>query len=106
MTTPSSLRLAGAALAAAVLAGCTTTPPRLTLPKGEPLAISVQAPPPGKGPIPISNQAMGNNVGTGKDYTLFALIDGVVKYERTKNDRKKVSVYPGISSDQSAPASA
>ena len=49
----------------------------------------------------------GNNVGTGKDYTLFALIDGVVKYERTKNDRKKVSVYPGVSSDQSAaPASA
>jgi large subunit ribosomal protein L27 len=48
----------------------------------------------------------GNNVGTGKDYTLFALIDGVVKYERTKNDRKKVSVYPGISSDQSAAAPA
>ena len=35
---------------------------------------------------------------------LFALIDGVVKFERTKNDRKKVSVYPGISSDQSAPS--
>jgi large subunit ribosomal protein L27 len=48
----------------------------------------------------------GNNVGTGKDYTLFALVDGVVKYERTKNDRKKVSVYPGISSDQSKSASA
>lgn len=43
----------------------------------------------------------GNNVGTGKDYTLFALIDGVVKFERTKNDRKRVSVYPGVSSDQS-----
>ncbi len=36
----------------------------------------------------------GNNVGCGKDYTLFALIDGVVKYERMGKDRKKVSVYP------------
>lgn len=36
----------------------------------------------------------GNNVGLGKDYTLFALIDGVVKYERYGADRKKVSVYP------------
>ena len=36
----------------------------------------------------------GNNVGTGKDYTLFALVDGVVKFDRTKNDRKRVSVVP------------
>jgi large subunit ribosomal protein L27 len=36
----------------------------------------------------------GNNVGTGKDYTLFATINGVVKYERLGKDRKKVSVYP------------
>ena len=36
----------------------------------------------------------GNNVGCGKDYTLFALIDGIVKYERMGKDRKKVSVYP------------
>jgi large subunit ribosomal protein L27 len=35
----------------------------------------------------------GNNVGLGKDYTLFALIDGVVKIERLGRDRKKVSVY-------------
>ena len=35
----------------------------------------------------------GNNVGVGKDYTLFALIDGVVKFEPTSNDRRKVSVY-------------
>jgi large subunit ribosomal protein L27 len=35
----------------------------------------------------------GNNVGCGKDYTLFALIDGVVKFERKGKDRKKVSVY-------------
>ena len=35
----------------------------------------------------------GNNVGCGKDYTLFALVDGVVKFERLGKDRKKVSVY-------------
>ena len=36
----------------------------------------------------------GNNVGTGKDWTLFALVDGVVKFERQGRDRKRVSVYP------------
>ena len=36
----------------------------------------------------------GNNVGLGKDYTLFALIDGYVKFERKDKKRKKVSVYP------------
>lgn len=35
----------------------------------------------------------GNNVGCGKDYTLFALVDGVVAYERMGRSRKKVSVY-------------
>ncbi len=35
----------------------------------------------------------GNNVGLGKDYTIFAKIDGVVKYERLDKKRKKVSVY-------------
>ena len=35
----------------------------------------------------------GNNVGLGKDYTLFAKIDGVVVYERKDRSRKKVSVY-------------
>jgi large subunit ribosomal protein L27 len=35
----------------------------------------------------------GVNVGLGKDYTLFATIDGVVKYERQGRSRKKVSVY-------------
>ena len=35
----------------------------------------------------------GNNVGCGKDYTLFALVEGVVKFERLGKDRKKVSVY-------------
>ena len=36
----------------------------------------------------------GENVGTGRDYTLFALIDGKVTFERLGKDRKKVSVYP------------
>jgi large subunit ribosomal protein L27 len=35
----------------------------------------------------------GNNVGVGKDHTLFALIDGNVKYEQATKDRRKVSVY-------------
>ena len=35
----------------------------------------------------------GNNVGKGKDDTLYALIDGKVKYERKDKDRKMVSVY-------------
>lgn len=35
----------------------------------------------------------GNNVGTGRDYTLFALVDGLVKYERMGHARRKVSVY-------------
>jgi len=35
----------------------------------------------------------GNNVGLGKDYTIYAKIDGVVKYERLDKTRKKVSVY-------------
>lgn len=36
----------------------------------------------------------GNNVGRGKDDTLFSLIDGVVAFERKGKNRKKVSVYP------------
>ncbi len=35
----------------------------------------------------------GNNVGMGNDYTLFALVDGIVKFE-TKRGKKVVSVYP------------
>jgi large subunit ribosomal protein L27 len=42
----------------------------------------------------------GSNVRLGRDYTLYATVDGVVKYERLGKDRKKVSVYP------QAPASA
>ena len=37
----------------------------------------------------------GNNVGLGRDHTLFALIGGAVKYEPAGNNRRKVSVYAG-----------
>ena len=36
----------------------------------------------------------GVNVGMGRDYTLFALIDGVIRYERFGKDRRRVSVEP------------
>ena len=36
----------------------------------------------------------GNNVGLGKDHTLFALIDGVVKFEHKTRAKKRASVYP------------
>mgnify|MGYP000213791255 CR=1 FL=1 len=36
----------------------------------------------------------GENVGRGSDDTLFALVDGKVKFERVGRDRKKVSIYP------------
>ena len=36
----------------------------------------------------------GENVGMGRDYTLFAKVDGIVRYERLDKKRKKVSVYP------------
>ena len=35
----------------------------------------------------------GTNVGIGKDDTLFALVDGTVKFERLGKDRRKCSVY-------------
>jgi len=35
----------------------------------------------------------GNNVGLGRDYTLFAKIDGIVAFERLGKDKKKISVY-------------
>jgi large subunit ribosomal protein L27 len=40
-----------------------------------------------------SNIKPGTNVGVGKDYTLYALIDGAVKFEPASNTRRKVSVY-------------
>ena len=38
----------------------------------------------------------GTNVGKGSDDTLFALVDGTVKFERKGKDKKKVSVYPVV----------
>jgi large subunit ribosomal protein L27 len=39
----------------------------------------------------------GKNVGLGRDHTLFALIDGVGRFERKGRDKKQVSVYPPAS---------
>jgi len=36
----------------------------------------------------------GMNVGIGKDHTIYALIDGIMKFERKDKKRKKLSVYP------------
>ena len=36
----------------------------------------------------------GTNVGLGRDFTLFAMIDGEVKYEWAAKDKRRVSVYP------------
>jgi len=38
----------------------------------------------------------GNNVGLGRDHTLFALINGTVRFENATKDRKKVSVYAPV----------
>jgi len=40
----------------------------------------------------------GANVGLGRDYTLFAKIDGIVKFENFGRNRKRVSVYPADAS--------
>jgi len=36
----------------------------------------------------------GRNVGLSRDYNIYALIDGVVKFERANREKQKVSVYP------------
>lgn len=41
----------------------------------------------------------GANVGMGRDYTLFSLVDGTVKFETRKDDRKYVSVIPAEQSE-------
>lgn len=38
----------------------------------------------------------GNNVGKGRDDTLFAKVDGIVTFERKDRDRLKISVYPAV----------
>jgi len=37
---------------------------------------------------------MGNNVRMGRDYTIYAIIEGLVKFERFSKERFKISVYP------------
>jgi large subunit ribosomal protein L27 len=36
----------------------------------------------------------GNNAGLGRDFTVFAKIDGFVKFEHVRRDKKQISVYP------------
>ena len=38
----------------------------------------------------------GSNVGCGRDYTLFAKVDGIVTFEEFGKKRKRVSVYPAV----------
>ena len=38
----------------------------------------------------------GNNVGLGRDHTLFALVDGTVKFEHVRRDKRRASVYPVV----------
>lgn len=44
----------------------------------------------------------GKNVGLGRDYTIFSLVDGKVKFERLGRDKKKVSVYPATEATPAA----
>jgi large subunit ribosomal protein L27 len=44
----------------------------------------------------------GRNVGMGRDYTLFSMIDGQVKFEAVSRDRKQVSVYPSLTTQLSS----
>jgi len=41
----------------------------------------------------------GSGVGLGRDYTIFATIDGYVTFETIRDDRKRISVYPESASD-------
>src|SRR5215213_9707847 len=44
----------------------------------------------------------GDNVGVGRDWTLFALVDGTVKYERFGKAKRKVSIVPGAAAAAAA----
>jgi large subunit ribosomal protein L27 len=48
----------------------------------------------------------GKNVGMGRDYTLFALTDGVVRYDRMGKDRRRVSIVPATDAPAAESASA
>jgi len=45
----------------------------------------------------------GNNVGVGRDHTLFALVDGTVRFEHATKIRKKVSVYAPVEAVEAEP---
>lgn len=48
----------------------------------------------------------GKNVGMGRDFTLFSLIDGTVKWEPIRRDRRRVSVYPVTAAAEAPEAAA
>ena len=48
----------------------------------------------------------GRNVGMGRDYTLYAEVDGVVKYEPYRGDKRRVSIEPSPTAEASAGATA
>ena len=48
----------------------------------------------------------GNNVGMGRDYTLFALVDGLVTFERHGKSKTRVAVYPPAAVAAGGPAPA
>ena len=53
-------------------------------------------------PVRHASGTRASNVGLGTDYTIFALVDGVVKFEHKSKSRYKVSVYPSTAGDVTA----
>lgn len=47
----------------------------------------------------------GTNVGLGRDFSLWAKVDGVVKYEREGKSRRRISVYPSAAASDTADSS-
>ena len=47
---------------------------------------------------------LGNNVKMGRDFTIYSVIDGQVKFERISKDRTKISVYPAAAGGQAGQA--
>jgi large subunit ribosomal protein L27 len=46
----------------------------------------------------------GNNVGLGRDFTIYSMIDGVIKFEPYAQGQKKVSVYPAVAAAETEAA--
>jgi len=44
----------------------------------------------------------GRNVGMGRDFTLYALVDGVVKYETYRTDKRRVRIEPAVAAPENA----